>query len=139
MHLTRIEIGCRARINFIHRRAYKFIDSCMKLKLVVQMVASCTRCSMEPNPSGIVVMWWIGGPAPEPEGYNQPSPPASSPLCLLSLRKPQKRSSFLDRLCACHAHQGPESPACFSQTRLQTINPNGFHGFVWNISGNFYF
>ena len=65
MHLIRIEIGRRARINFIHRRVYKFIDSCRKLKLVVQMVASCTRCSMEPNPSGIVVMWLIGGLEPE--------------------------------------------------------------------------
>ena len=84
VHLTRIEIGCRARINIIHRRVYKFIGGYMKSKLVVQMVASCMRCSMESNPSGIVVMWWIGGS--EPEAYSKPSPMASSLLCKLVVK-----------------------------------------------------
>ena len=59
------------------------MDGYRKLKVVIQMYASCTRCSMEPNPSGIVVMWLIGGSAPEPEGYNQLLPAALSPLCEL--------------------------------------------------------
>ena len=93
MHLTRIEIGCRARINIINRRDYKFIESYRKLKLVVQMVASCTRCSMEPNPSGIVVMWWIGGL--EPERYSKPLPMASSLLCkLVAKDNPETNPQF---------------------------------------------